>query len=108
MEMLHKYYKRLADLLFKAATSEGNLQMLKWGHNSGYVVPSVFYNVAALNGHLEVVKYLRKLSIRWHVLTCNFAAKNGHLGLLKWARVNQFHGMYGHAGKLLGMVTLSC
>ena len=43
----------------------------------------------ALNGHLEVVQYLRTLGISLSAYTCANAALNGHLELLKWARTHQ-------------------
>jgi hypothetical protein len=44
---------------------------------------------AALNGHLEVVKYLRQLGISWNEQTCRNAAMKGHLELLIWVRANR-------------------
>jgi hypothetical protein len=44
---------------------------------------------AALYGHLEVVKYLRKLGIPWDQWTCTNAAGGGHLKSLKCRRSNQ-------------------
>ena len=79
--------------LFKTATSHRKLNVLQWGHDLGYDLDEMFdkYTItdAALNGHLEVVKYLRKLGILWNEMTCSNAAKNGHLEFLKWARANQ-------------------
>jgi len=79
--------------LFQAAASNGKLDILKWGEESGYELDNILDKdgiaVAALNGHLEVVKYLRKLGIPWNVGTYSNAAKNGHLELLKWCRANQ-------------------
>ena len=79
--------------LFRAAVSDGNLDVLKWGETSGYELDKILDKDeiadAALHGHLEVVKYLRKLGISWDESTCSHAAKNGHLELLKWCRANQ-------------------
>ena len=71
----------------------GKLDILKWGKESGYDLKNMFNDErtiagAALNGHLEVVKYLRTLGISWSSDTCSNAAENGHLELLKWARAN--------------------
>ena len=38
---------------------------------------------AVLHGHLEVVKYLRKLGISWDERICANAAEGVHLELLK-------------------------
>ena len=79
--------------LFNATTIEGKLEILIWGKDSGYEMDIMLnWNTiahAALNWHLEVVKYLRQLDISWNKQTCANAAKNGHLELLKWARANQ-------------------
>jgi len=79
--------------LFQAAASDGKLDELKWGDESGYCVSGVLDEDdiadAAVNGHLEVVKYLRNLGIKWDADTCINASKNGHLELLKWCRANQ-------------------
>ena len=79
--------------LFQAAASDGKLDVLKWGLESGYELNTFLDEDeiadAALNGHLEVVKYLRKLGISWDETTCSNAAANGHLVLLKWCRANQ-------------------
>ena len=44
--------------------------------------------IAAKNGHLEVLKYARENGCPWDEWTCSFAARNGHLEVLKWAREN--------------------
>ena len=71
----------------------GKLDVLKWGEESGYELDEILDedDIAdvALNGHLEVVKYMRKLGVSWNEDTCSNAAKNGHLELLKWCRANQ-------------------
>ena len=63
--------------------SNGKLDVLKWGEKSGYerdeMLDEDVIADAALHGHLEVVKYLRKLGISWDEDTCSNAAKNGHL-----------------------------
>ena len=84
-----------AESIFKTAATQGKLDVLIWGVDSGYELNTILDEdtivYAALNGHLEVVKCLRKLDlpIPWKVWTCTNAAKNGHLNLLKWARANQ-------------------
>ena len=81
-----------AKRLFFIAARDGNLKVLKWGQDAGYKLKFVLGQNAianaALNGHLEVVIYLRKLRIRWNAKTCENAATNGHLNVVKWARAN--------------------
>ena len=79
--------------LFRAAVSDGKLDVLKWGEKSGHELDEMLDEDkiadTALNGHLEVVTYLRKLGISWDKYTCSSASENGHLELLKWARANK-------------------
>jgi hypothetical protein len=44
--------------------------------------------MAALNGHLSVLRWCRANGCPWDASTCANAAKNGHLGLLHWCRAN--------------------
>ena len=43
---------------------------------------------AALNGHLEVLKWARENGCPWDSFTCSYAALNGHLEVLRWAKEN--------------------
>jgi len=93
LDMDESYCDTRAVELFQAAISDGKLDVLKWGEESGYELCNILDGKkiadVALNGHLEVVKYLRNLGISWDEDTCSNAAENGHLELLKWCRVNQ-------------------
>jgi len=86
-------YDSHAASIFNTAATQGKLEILVWGVNSGYELNTILDGDtianAALNGHLEVVKYLRTVSIEWDSDTCAFAAMNGHFKLLKWVRANQ-------------------
>jgi len=42
-------------------------------------------NLAAVNGHLDCLKYLYEKGCPWDRFTCNLAAVNGHLDCLKYA-----------------------
>ena len=82
-----------ATALFKRAAWYGKLEVLKWGQESGYELHTVLFDMhvigmAAKNGHLEVVRYLRKLGSPWNHWTCSNAAGNGHLKVLTWVRAN--------------------
>ena len=83
-----------AALLFRTAPKKGKLEILTWGEESGYELKKMmkwFTPIAdaALNGHLEVVIYLRQLELPWNEQTCRNAAMKGHLDLLKWCRANK-------------------
>ena len=41
-----------------------------------------------MNGHLEVLKWLRENSCPWDTNTCRGAAEGGHIEVLQWARAN--------------------
>ena len=86
-------YDTRVKALFLAAARGGQLNALKWGEDSGYDMKKLLdwytFAQAALFGHLEVVKYLRRLGIAWDEWTCASAARGGHLELLKWVRANQ-------------------
>ena len=88
----HTQYNH-ARSIFNTAAKEGKVEILIWGEDSSYELDTMLtcntIADAALNGHLEVVKYLRLLDIPWDEETCAYAALNGHLELLKWARTNQ-------------------
>ena len=60
--------------LFQAAVNDGQLEVLEWGQSSGYELETMLEKddiaEAACARHLEVVKYLRQLSISWEKDTC--------------------------------------
>ena len=43
---------------------------------------------AALNGHLEVLKWARENACPWDSYTCSYAVANGQLEVLKWLEEN--------------------
>ena len=82
-----------AKALFLTATRDGLLKVLQWGEESGHELKKVLDQDTiadvALNGHLEVVQYMRTLGLSWNSEICANAAKKGHLKIMKWARANQ-------------------
>jgi len=54
----------------------------------GYVLDPTMCAVAACNGDLEMLKFLRVNSCPWDEETCSLAALEGHLDVLKWAFEN--------------------
>ena len=46
---------------------------------------------AAVNGHLEVLKWLHEKGAPWNENACYYAAFNGHLETFKWLLVNGCH-----------------
>ena len=66
----------------------GNLSLLKWARNNGYVWTKKTCKCAAKGGHLEVLKYLHENGCPWGYSTCMSAAEGGHLECLKYAHEN--------------------
>jgi len=64
--------------LFQIAASEGQLGLLKWGQQSGFnmhiMLGSNAMANAALNGHIEVMKYPRMLGFLLDSRACSNAA----------------------------------
>ena len=90
-EMLNgNTHASIATKLFQASAKNGQLEVLKWGQGSGYELNLCWRRATLqMHGHLEVVKYLRKLGIPWDQWTCTNAAGGGHLKSLKCRRSNQ-------------------
>lgn len=60
---------------------------------------------AALNGHLEYLKYAHKNGCGWDYMTCAFVASNGHLDCLeyahkKWLRLEHIYMFRSSVGRL--------
>ena len=70
------------------AALNGHLEILKWARENGCPWDSNTCANAALNGHLEVLKWARENGCPWDSATCTYAAENGHLEVLVWAQEN--------------------
>jgi hypothetical protein len=53
-----------------------------------YHHPSILCCIAAREGNLTVLNYLRSIQCPWGYWTCASAAENGHLDVIKWCRQN--------------------
>ena len=85
--LIHSDDKPLKKLCNMAA-KDGHLEVLKWARENGCEWNSNTCANAAENGHLEVLKWARENGCEWNSNTCAYAAQNGHLEVLKWAREN--------------------
>ena len=79
--------------LFHCAANNGNMDIMQWGMGSGYDLNETLDNRQVLNnvvrnGHLDAVKFMRKLEMYWDECTFSAAAKGGNLDVLKWMKVN--------------------
>ncbi len=70
------------------AAENGHLEVLKWVRKNGGEWNYWTCAAAASNGHLETLKWARENGCEWNSITCAHAAQNGHLHILKWAREN--------------------
>ena len=71
------------------AAMNGHLNVLKWAKKNKCPWDEDTCALAAWNGHLEVLKWARENGCPWNWLTCASAAQNDHLEVLKWARENR-------------------
>ena len=63
--------------------------MLQWAVKNGYTLDDRSCTLAAMNGHLEVLKYLHEKGCEWNEYACTNAAMNGHLEVLKYLHENK-------------------
>ncbi|CAL6383545.1 unnamed protein product [Bathycoccus prasinos] len=68
-----------------AAAEQGNLEMIKYCIANKCPINEWACAEAAVNGHLECLKYLREeVKAPWHWRTANLAAESGHLHILEY------------------------
>ena len=68
-----------------AAAEKGNLEMIKYCVAKKCPINRWACAEAAVNGHLECLKYLREeVKAPWDDLTASWAALNGHLHILEY------------------------
>jgi len=68
------------------AAREGQLRILQWLRARECPWDKRTCRAAARNGHLQLLKWAREEGCPWDYLTCSGAAYGGHLQLLMWAR----------------------
>jgi hypothetical protein len=75
-------------MLCDIAAREGNLTVLKYLRSIQCPWDTATCAFAAINGHLDVIKWCRQNGCPWNSDTCSNAAENGHLDIIKWCREN--------------------
>ena len=69
----------------RTAAEQGNLEMVKYCVANGCPIDAFACANAALEGHLECLKYLREeAKAPWDFKTAYWAAENGHLHILEY------------------------
>ena len=82
----------------QTAAYQGNLEMVKYCDANECPIDEWACALAARNGHLEVLKYLREeVEAPWDFLTSALAAENGHLHILEYL-VERKYDQYREAG----------
>lgn len=90
-----KLYRQLA----YQATTDGNLQLLKWVYSHGYDLSGyAICTIASRYGHLEIIKWGREMKsqeptlvtqFELSILTSMWASKNNQLEVLLWLKENR-------------------
>lgn len=76
------------DCMLEAA-ARGHVALIDWlVVEQGCGVDSAVVNVAAENGHIQVLRLAKELGACFGECACKNAAAGGHLGALKWLREN--------------------
>ncbi len=81
------YFNLNNKILVLALAAYNGVELLQIAVDIGHEVVAGTCDVAASNGHLEVLKFARKYDCMWNY-TCSEATLNGHLHILKWAIAN--------------------
>ncbi len=66
----------------------GNLDLLKYLHENGCPWDQSTCTCASLVGHLECLQYAHEKECPWDEITCHYAVENGNLECLKYAHEN--------------------
>ena len=91
---LCSHYNPLFKSLFEFSVFFGNLDLLTWSlsfigqFEKNHIWIEDACPLAALNGHLEVLKYLHQNRYPWDERACSNAAQNRHLEVLKYLHQN--------------------
>jgi hypothetical protein len=79
-----------------AAAHKGNLEMVKYCVANECPIDAHACANAALNGHLECLKYLlEEVKAPWTYHTASYAAKNGHLHILEYLVERKYNHYIG-------------
>ena len=73
--------------IMSVAALNGNIEIVRWLSSKNIIdISCKCIESAAYGGNLEVLQHVRELGCPWSKKVCVLAAENGHLNILKWAR----------------------
>ncbi len=73
--------------IMSVAALNGNIEIVRWLSSKNIIdISCKCIESAAYGGNLEVLQHVRELGCPWLKKVCVLAAENGHLNILKWAR----------------------
>ena len=87
------------DNIIKYAAAEGCIELIKVAKQNGYILDKEIYIIAAANGQIEFLKYIKNDALCnfslyeypwWNKYTCTSAAGNGNLKCLQYAYESGF------------------
>ncbi len=81
--------KRLNSFNINLAARNGHMEVVKWLHNNGKSYSTRAMDLASRYGHLDVVKWLHYNGKRCTTNAMDWAAENGHLDVVKWLHNNR-------------------
>ena len=84
IKYLHTKTDIMSPLYSHYATSNGNLEIMKWFRSNGCGFTDNTFGDAALNGNLENMKWLLENGCHFNYDTFTRAAENGNLENMKW------------------------
>jgi hypothetical protein len=74
------------DKVCKFAALNGQLEVIKWLKTIGIQGNKNMCKYAAWGGHLHVLKWAHLNEVQWDASVCEYATKGGHFEILKWLR----------------------
>ncbi|CAM9117228.1 unnamed protein product, partial [Ectocarpus fasciculatus] len=78
---------RISVHVMRSAIKGGHLDVVRWArHETGAPWDADACRLAALGGHLHVLRFLREEGRPWDEQTCVAAVEGGHLECLQWLR----------------------
>ena len=91
LQLMHQrvdLHDELSDGLCTLAAGEGQLEILKWLRENDFPWDEVTYKRATSGGHLAVLQWAHANGCPWDEETYSGAAYDGKLEILQWARAN--------------------